>query len=327
MYRTDELLLIEHLTYIPDIPPFFSILKGEGMTVGEFLEKTDMDALDAEVTYTTQMNGDDFRNVFLAMKKNTSITQARIVDAHLDTAYGAGGGISIVVINDGDEPGENGKHEAVVAFRGTAENEWTDDFEGAGQVDSLQQINALEWYKQVYDKYELENYNVTVIGHSKGGNKAKYITILNDTPFRCVSFDGQGFSDNFFDHYRKRIIQRQGIIENHNIDFDYVNILMNDIGEKTYYIGYDYGKFGFTDIPFGKKLLAIDLAFPRDIDPSVGRLPNVRLYNLSDVERRVRENISIRKSEVVRAEAIIEEEIAELQDILRRRKQYLKRAV
>ena len=82
-----------------------------------------------------------------------------------------------------------------------------------------------------------------------------------------------------------------------------------------------------TDIPAVKKLLAIDLAFPRDIDPSVGRLPNVRLYNLRDVERRVRENISVRKSEVVRAEAIIEEEIAELQDILRRRKQYLKRAV
>ena len=73
--------------------------------------------------------------------------------------------------------------------------------------------------------------------------------------------------------------------------------------------------------------MAIDLALPRDIDPSVGRLPNVRLYNISYVERRVRENISVRKSEVVRAEAIIEEEIAELQDILRRRRQYLKRAV
>ena len=81
------------------------------------------------------------------------------------------------------------------------------------------------------------------------------------------------------------------------------------------------------DIPAGKKLLAIDLAFPRDINPSVGCLPNVRLYNLSDVERRVRENISVRKKEVVRAEAIIEEEIAELQDILRRRRQYLKRVV
>ena len=82
-----------------------------------------------------------------------------------------------------------------------------------------------------------------------------------------------------------------------------------------------------TDIPAGKKLLAIDLAFPRDIAPGVGRMPNVQLYNLSDVEQRVRENISVRKSEVVRAEAIIEEEIAELQDILRRRRQYLKRVV
>jgi len=247
MYRTDELLLIEHLTYIPDMPPFFSILKGEGMTVGEFLSRTDINALDENVTYTTQMNGADFRNIFLAIGKNPSISDARIAEAHLDTAFGAGGGISIVVVNDSDEPGENGKHEAVVAFRGTAENEWTDDFEGAGQVDSLQQINALEWYKQVYDKYQLENYNVTVIGHSKGGNKAKYVTILNDTPFRCVSFDGQGFSDKFMEHYRKRIIKRQGMIENHNIDFDYVNILMNDVGEKTYYIGYDYGKFGFSE--------------------------------------------------------------------------------
>ena len=82
-----------------------------------------------------------------------------------------------------------------------------------------------------------------------------------------------------------------------------------------------------TDIPAGKKLLAIDLAFPRDIAPGVGRMPNVQLYNLSDVEQRVRENISVRKSEVVRAEAIIEEEIAELQDILRRRRQYLTRVV
>ena len=82
-----------------------------------------------------------------------------------------------------------------------------------------------------------------------------------------------------------------------------------------------------ADIPADKKLLAIDLAFPRDIDPSIGRLSNVRLYNLSDVEQRVRRNISVRKSEVVRAEAIIEEEIAELQDILRRRRQYLKRAI
>lgn len=81
------------------------------------------------------------------------------------------------------------------------------------------------------------------------------------------------------------------------------------------------------DIPAGKPLLAIDLAFPRDIDALVGTLPNVKLYNIRDVEQRVRQNISVRQSEVVRAEAIIEEEITELQDILRRRKQYLRQAI
>ena len=81
------------------------------------------------------------------------------------------------------------------------------------------------------------------------------------------------------------------------------------------------------DIPAEKTLLAIDLAFPRDIDALVGTLPNVKLYNIRYVEQRVRQNISVRQSEVVRAEAIIEEEITELQDILRRRKQYLRQAI
>lgn len=78
------------------------------------------------------------------------------------------------------------------------------------------------------------------------------------------------------------------------------------------------------DIPAGKPLLAIDLAFPRDIDPSVGSLPGVRLYNIRDVEQQVRRNITVRQGEVARAEAIIEEEILELQNILNRRKQYLR---
>ncbi len=247
MYRTDELLLIEHLTYMPGIAPIISILDAEGMKVGEYLDRIDINALDDEYIYSTQMNGRDFRNIILAMKKNPSITNAEIVCTHLDNAFGAGGGISIVVISDETVTDENGRREAVVAFRGTAQNEWTDDFEGAGQIDSLQQINALEWYKQAYKFLDLDQYYVTVIGHSKGGNKAKYVTILNDTPDRCVSFDGQGFSDKFIEHYKRRIVARQSVIENHNIDFDYVNILMNDIGSKTYYIGYDYGKSGFSE--------------------------------------------------------------------------------
>lgn len=240
MYKTDELLLLVILTYVPDIPPFTGFMEAAGMTVGDYIGAVDLDGIDDEFFYNSHMNGFDWKNIIMAVRRNAAICRAYIAETHLDTAYGGGGGISAVFL---DESG----HEAIVAFRGTAEDEWYDDFVGANQVDSFQQINCLEWYKAVYRKLALERYTVTVTGHSKGGNKAKYITILNDTPDRCVSFDGQGFSDKFFEFYKKRIQKRQSVIENHNIDYDYVNILMNDLGSRTYYIGYDYGKFGFAE--------------------------------------------------------------------------------
>jgi hydroxymethylbilane synthase len=78
------------------------------------------------------------------------------------------------------------------------------------------------------------------------------------------------------------------------------------------------------DLPTDHKMLAIDLAFPRDIDPEVSKLPNVTLYNLHDVENKVKANISVREDEVKKAESMIEEEIAELQDIMKRRKLFKK---
>ena len=77
------------------------------------------------------------------------------------------------------------------------------------------------------------------------------------------------------------------------------------------------------DIPEQKRLLAIDLAFPRDIDSRLSELPNVHLYNIRDVEKKVRENIEVRGAEVEKAEAIIEEEIQEMQEALERRKKYI----
>ena len=77
------------------------------------------------------------------------------------------------------------------------------------------------------------------------------------------------------------------------------------------------------DIPEQKRLLAIDLAFPRDIDSRLSELPNVQLYNIRDVEKKVRENIDVRGAEVEKAEAIIEEEIQEMQEALERRKKYI----
>lgn len=83
---------------------------------------------------------------------------------------------------------------------------------------------------------------------------------------------------------------------------------------------------GLDDVPQDKQLLAIDLAFPHDIDSRLSALPHVSLYNIRDVEQRVRQNIAVRASEVEKAENIIEEEIKALQEALNRRKRYLKKA-
>ena len=86
------------------------------------------------------MIGSDWKNMFMAIRNNKALLKTKIVDAHLDQAFGGGLGLSVVYINE-----EN--NEAIVAYRGTASAEWTDDFLGANLIDSLQQINALEWYK------------------------------------------------------------------------------------------------------------------------------------------------------------------------------------
>lgn len=77
------------------------------------------------------------------------------------------------------------------------------------------------------------------------------------------------------------------------------------------------------DLPSNKPLLAIDLAFPRDIDSRLKELPRVKLYNIRDVEKKVRQNLNVRTAEIQKAESIIEEEIEELNETLERRKFYL----
>jgi glutamyl-tRNA reductase len=66
---------------------------------------------------------------------------------------------------------------------------------------------------------------------------------------------------------------------------------------------------GKEDIPKDKELLIFDLAFPRDVDENVENMKNVELLNLEDIERFAKENVSLRKNEIHKAERIINEEI------------------
>ena len=57
-----------------------------------------------------------------------------------------------------------------------------------------------------------------------------------------------------------------------------------------------------------RPLFIIDIALPRDVEPSVGDLDQVFLYNIDDLQGIVKENLSRRSGELERAEAIVEEE-------------------
>jgi glutamyl-tRNA reductase len=56
-------------------------------------------------------------------------------------------------------------------------------------------------------------------------------------------------------------------------------------------------------------LVIFDLAVPRDIDPRIGELPNVTLFDCEDVERRVADNLHRRSEEISKAVSIIEDEV------------------
>lgn len=60
----------------------------------------------------------------------------------------------------------------------------------------------------------------------------------------------------------------------------------------------------------GKKIMMIDIAVPRDIEPDVRLLPGVSLYDIDALQNVVDSNLMERKRAAVQAESIIEEEVA-----------------
>lgn len=237
---TEQVLLLNNLMYMNSREPFKDMANYQGKTLGELVNDIDTGKFKSNIDYTTFTNGDEWRNIIESVRNDDKLCSTRI-----EASYDDGkGGMSILFNNTTD-------NEAVVVYRGTGSpSEWKDNFQGGSVtnqpdgVSTAQQESALKWYQsQDLDGYD----SVTVSGHSKGGNKAKYITIMDNSVDRCLSFDGQGFSDEFVNKYEGKIAENQYKIHNHNVDGDYVNILLNDIGDKTYYKGYNYGDGKFLE--------------------------------------------------------------------------------
>ena len=128
----------------------------------------------------------------------------------------------------------NGEDAVVVFWGTTTADEWYDNvIAGHDSVEGSEYQNkALEYFNDVSKHFD----NITVTGHSKGGNKAQYVALMSDEVDRCVAFDGQGFSKAFIDEHAELINAKKDNITLISSDYDIVNALLFDIAGTVMYV-------------------------------------------------------------------------------------------
>lgn len=238
----EEIVLINNLLYCENLGGprgTFLSTSQESRTIGDFVNGVLRNAaqIENDKEYSTGVTGAEYKEIMWAIRPNQHLKDIIILQVHYESDS-AGGGRSALLY----DPAYN---EAIVAFKGTqSDAEWIDNVSGLYQVPTLYQNNALSWFRSL----ALDGYDtITVTGHSKGGNKSKFITIMDDRVNSCFSFDGQGFSDEFIKKYALQIRKNRGKILNIIAESDFVNILLNDVGKKQFYLGTNFGRLGFAE--------------------------------------------------------------------------------
>ena len=141
------------------------------------------------------MNLDEWKAVLTAIKNDKLLMSLKITnvfdsDSSADPNVPSAGTNFRAACFSNDE-------ETVIVFRGThGVYTWNDNGEGGYQADTASQQEALN-YVNLLGANLTTSGKITVTGHSKGGNLAQYVTICAAylVVDRCVSFDGQGFSN------------------------------------------------------------------------------------------------------------------------------------
>jgi hypothetical protein len=273
-----QYLLINNLMYMkPQSGPFRDLADYQGRKLRTFMNDLDLSGWRDDPLRPAMTGAEEYRQIADAIRNDPVLMDLMIVCVYTDTSE-KGGGCRFAVFAC------SRTNEAVVAFEGTemvpGSPQWKDNFASANVSDSIHQLKALLWYRAVYAHYHLETRRVVLTGHSKGGNKAKYITILDETPDACLSFNSEGFSDRFFAKYEKEIRERQKKIENHIVNYDYVSLLLNDTGSETYYLGYNYGSGGFAETHMANTFLRFDEEGKPHMDPDEnGRPPEMQAFD------------------------------------------------
>lgn len=207
---------------------------------------------------TTGAVGWDNRDIYrLHMLKNAVSGNATLADAKIGDFTRSKSGMTACTFTK-----PNG--ETAVVFRGAGDGEWIDNGEGLsgipeqntyvtygkrGEIVSFetvkndyatdQQAEALNWFSAIAAKNGWNTHsNITVSGHSKGGNKAQFVALHTDLTHTCYSFDGQGFSPEALRAFEKQggvdFERRRQRIFSFSAENDYVNVLGERLAPKEH---------------------------------------------------------------------------------------------
>ena len=220
-----QLLLLNSLVYLDaDFAP--------GFTVGEIVQNIDLDQID----YGGGLTREEAEELIQAIQNDPEL-------ASLEVSHYTDGEIRAACFVNPET------NEAVIAYRGTGPlyEAWDDNCQGGYLSDTDMQKQALAFAQECAQDYD----NITVTGHSKGGNMAQYVTVLmGDKVDRCVSFDGQGFSDEFLTKYADEIEANRSKIRSVCSYNDYVNILLTPIAAEIVYLDTEESMFPGGHYPF-----------------------------------------------------------------------------
>ncbi len=88
---------------------------------------------------------------------------------------------------------------------------------------------------------------------------------------------------------------------------DRVDIIVSGTGSPEYILRYEEMKTWQHQFP-SRRIMLVDLALPRDVDPKIDDLPNVLLKNLYDLREVVNANLIKRQQEASKVHAIVHDE-------------------
>ncbi|MCP1493891.1 glutamyl-tRNA reductase [Peribacillus frigoritolerans] len=163
---------------------------------------------------------------------------------------------------------------------------------------------AVELAKKIFGG--LNGKNVLILGAGKMGelaiqnlhsNGADSITVINRTFQKAVDLAER------FNGTAKQLQELQCAL----VDTD---ILITSTGAKDLLVTKEMMSF-INKLRKGRPIFMVDIAVPRDLDPTLAELENVFLYDIDDLEGIVQANIEERKKAAEKIELMIESEIVD----------------